>query len=258
MLQIPTEKPRRSRILLVALWIVLLVTSLFLLVTFINIIFPSSSSRRVSLDWAGYVVTSDILNPQPIVSGATGSWAVPTINVTLKDMFSATWIGIGGETDQTLIQIGTEQDSIGGRAKYSVWYELLPSDSITITTLHASPGDKIAASITLVNSTTNKWSIEIDDATSGQMFQKRVTYTSSKLSAEWILERPTANNAPSTLANFGKITFTDARVTMNNNIGTITSFPYAQVTMSDRQNRPLVNVSSLISNGSSFTIDYLS
>jgi hypothetical protein len=182
---------------------------------------------------------------------------VPTINVSLRNMFSATWIGIGGQADQTLIQIGTEQDSISGRAKYSVWYELLPSDSITVTTLNVLPGDKITASISLVNSTTDKWSIEIGDATNGQRFQENVTYSSSRLSAEWIVERPTANNALSVLANFGKITFTDARVTMKANIGTISSFPYAQVTMNDRQNRPLVTVSSLVSNGSSFTVSYL-
>jgi len=236
----------------------MLITSLILIITFLNTLFPSSFGRRLtSLDWSGYVVVSDFANPQPLVVGVSGSWTVPSVNVSPKDTFSAAWVGIGGHTDETLIQTGTEQDSIDGEAGYAAWYELLPNDSVTITTMNVSPGDRIKASINLVDSATNNWSIEIDDVTTGQTFKQNFFYDSLRLSAEWIVERPAVNNSLSALADFGNVTFTDASATMSTNVGTISNFPFAQVTMQDRQNRQLVTVSSLTSNGTSFTVNYL-
>ena len=49
------------------------------------------------------------------------------------------------------------------------------------------------ASITLVNATFNQWAINITDTTADQSFQTTVNYTSSQLSAEWIVERPSVN-----------------------------------------------------------------
>jgi hypothetical protein len=74
-----------------------------------------------------------------------------------------------------------------------------------------------------------------------------------------IVESPIGkNNSLSSLADFGSITFTDLNVMMNTNIGTISDFLFSQFTMHDSQNRKLVTVSSLISNGSTFTVNYLS
>jgi hypothetical protein len=124
--------------------------------------------------------------------------------------------------------------------------------------MNVSPGDQIKASINLVDSVSNKWSIEIRDATNGQTFQNDFFYYSSQLSAEWIIERPTINNMLRGLADFGSATFTDSYATIDTTVGTINSFPHSQVTMHNRQNNPLVTVSSLDSKGSGFTIDYLS
>lgn len=250
---------RTSRIYLVALWIMMLIVSLSLIIAFSSMFFQGSSVRRlISLDWGGYVVVSNRINPQPVVVGVGGSWTVPRINVSQKDTFSGAWIGIGGYIDETLIQTGTTHDSINGSAVYSAWYELLPHYSATIITMDVSPGDKITASITLVDTTKNEWSVEIVDVTKEQGFRQNFFYDSSRLSAEWIVERPTENNSLSSLADFGSITFTDSNVMMNTNAGTISDFPFSQFTIYDRQNRELVTVSSLISNGSSFTVNYSS
>ena len=80
---------------------------------------PVVSSAR---NWAGYVVASDLQNPQSAVVGVSGSWTVPAVTDIGIDAFSAIWIGIGGQFDRTLIQAGTEQDFVGGQAQYSVWY----------------------------------------------------------------------------------------------------------------------------------------
>jgi hypothetical protein len=250
---------RISRFFIVVLWITMLVLSLSLSAVFSSIFFQTSSVRQlISLDWGGYVVVSDFANPQPVVVGVSGSWTVPRINVSQGDVFSVAWIGIGGHTDETLIQTGTEHDSINGSAVYFAWYELLPYYSVAIPTMDVSPGDKITASIDLVESAKNEWSVEITDVTNGERFKHNFFYDSSRLSAEWIVERPIVNNSLSSLADFGSITFTDSSVTMNANVGTISDFPFAQVIIHDRQNRGLVTVSSLISNGSGFTVNYLS
>lgn len=237
----------------------MLVASLSLMGIFLNMFFANPSPRNlVSLDWAGYVVASDYVNPQPMVTGVNASWLVPSVNVSVEDTFAAVWIGVGGQLDNTLIQAGTEQDSINGVATYSAWYELLPDHSVTISSINVRPEDEIKASIHLVDSLTNSWSVEIVDVTSNQRFQKEFSYGSSRLSADCIVERPNVNNVLSKLADFGSVTFTGASVTLNATIGQISSFPFYQVTMHDRQNRQLATASSLSADGSSFTVKYLS
>lgn len=227
---------------------------------------PKSSLIDVPLvetakNWAGYVAASDLQNPQPVVIGVSGSWVVPSITDIGTDAFSAIWVGIGGEFDQTLIQVGTEQDSINGIAQYSVWYELLPNDSITIDTLVISPGDQIEASINLIGSYTNQWSISITDVTTGQNYENNFTYTSGNLSAEWIVERPEVDNAISYWADFGTVTFTSCRSVFKNKVGVISDFSSNEVLM-DAQVRhnqlvQLVDVSELSSDGSQFTVTFL-
>ena len=86
-------------------------------------------------NWSGYIAASDLQNPQPTVTGISASWTVPKIKASSqRDTFSAVWIGIGGFFDNTLIQVGTEQDDIGGLGNYTVWYEFLPEFSIIIDT----------------------------------------------------------------------------------------------------------------------------
>jgi hypothetical protein len=247
-----------ARLLIAIFWILSLVASLFLILPFVSSLFPPSSPPYlISLDWSGYVVVSDLQNPQPVFEGVNASWIVPQVTPTQEDSFSATWIGIGGQLDGTLIQAGTEQDFLSGTPTYSAWYELLPVDSVTISTINVSPGDRISASISLLDSSMNEWSIEIEDLTNGQGFKSNVYYSSSRLSADWIVERPTVNNILSTLADFGSITFTNSGTTTNAASQPISAFPFTQEIMHDRQNNPLVTVSPLNSDGTGFTVSNL-
>ncbi len=253
------KSSRRIRLVVVAItWIVLLIVA-FVGIGGLYIAATGSGKSVISLDWGGYAVVSDNINPQPVAVGINGSWTVPQVQVsTQTDTFSAAWIGIGGEvgSDQTLIQTGTEHDSIGGQVSYSAWYELLPNDSVTISTLNISPGDQITASIELVDDISNNWSIAIQDVTTGKGFQEYFIYGSSRLSAEWIVERPTIGSSLSALANFGTVTFTGAQAQIDTNNGRISAFPYLRVTMVDRQNIQLVQVSPISHDGTSFTVSY--
>jgi hypothetical protein len=251
--QPPPNRRQKYEVLLTVLLASLLLVALVLVFPFIT---SSPYQHFPSFDWSGYSAASSLNNPQPQVTSINASWTVPTIKASTAPTYCAVWIGVGGQFDNTLIQAGTEQDSINGLAKYSVWYELLPSNVVTIYSLNISPGDRIAASISLLNLTTNTWSIEIHDLKNGQSFQKSLSYASSMLSAEWIVERPTINNLIRTLADFGQITFTGCTAIIDGKNGTISSFPSIQLTMYNLQNKELAGVSDLTSAGSSFTVYY--
>ena len=223
---------------------------------------PTSASLQTpvdqaSLNWAGYAVAYNFSDPQPLVTGASGSWIVPQVQVSQNDTFSAIWVGIGGTFGQTLIQAGTEQDSISGGASYSAWYELLPFDSVTIAGMDISPGDTITTSISLVNSALNVWSINIGDLTTGQNFSQDLFYGSSRLSAEWVVERPDINGALSQIADFESVTFSNCTATVNNQIAAFGYFPSTRDFMYNMKGNRLVDVSSYFNNGSSFTATYL-
>jgi hypothetical protein len=256
------KKWRTNAVLLIVLWLVLLISALTILSSVVTPFLRTLQTQTlVSLDWAGYAVSSNNLFPQPVVVGVNGSWTVPAITPTAVDTFSAAWIGIGGQSDTTLIQVGSEHDSISGQTVYALWYELLPDNSIPISNITISPGDKISASVTLVDSNLDKWLIEIDDDTTGACFTQscfgqNFAYNSSRLTAEWIMERPTVNNRISTLANFGAITFTDMSAQVGNTVGVASTFSNYQVLMQDRQNNQLVTVSPLNRAGTSFTVNY--
>jgi hypothetical protein len=164
--------------------------------------------------------------------------------------------------DQTLIQCGTEQDSINGQLQYSCWYELLPQLSRTIMPIFVLPGDHMGASIQLSSATTGEWNVTIFDLTSGQSFSNLFIYPSSMLSAEWIVERPEINHILSSLANFGTATFSDCSSTVGGVNGGIGDFPTIEVVMyasdiAGLQSLQLASVSDLSGLGVQFTVTYL-
>jgi hypothetical protein len=215
----------------------------------------------VARNWAGYVVASDLTNPQSNVVGVNGSWIVPSVTDVGVDAFSAAWVGIGGQFDSTLIQTGTEQDFVNGSPVYYAWYEMLPQESITIDSMTVSPGDQMQASINLVDANSFSWTVSIEDLTSGQSFQQNFNYNSTQSSAEWIIERPDVNNVISTLANFGNVTFSNCYANFVDRTGSISDFPNSPIVMSTQTSRgqtvQLTDVSNLSNQGTQFTVTYI-
>jgi len=253
------KKLKVGVVLLALIWILLLAVSLYLLQVLLAMFVSNPQGQGlISADWSGYLVTSDLENPQNQVVGINASWTVPRIGVFSSDAYSSAWIGIGGHSEKTLIQTGTEQDSVNGQEYYSAWYELLPANAVRIDTISVSPGDVITASINLVNSNTDQWAIRIYDVTKGQGFYRTFTYNSSQLSADWVVERPHVNNQITPLANFGTIKFTGSYAKIGDTVGTIASFPYSQVIMTTDLSLQLTSVSSLGDDGASFNVTYLS
>jgi hypothetical protein len=218
---------------------------------------PQPTQTVMGVDWSGYSVASSLKNPQATVTAVSGTWTVPSISVTPGFSYSASWVGIGGQFDQTLIQTGTEHDIANGQANYSAWYELLPAPPVYLT-MSVSPGDTITASIKLQDATTNTWSISLRDTTNGQSYQTNVQYDSSMLSAEWIVERPTIGNRIGLLSDFGSVTFTKCNAVIAGKTDSILDFPSSDFIMNNRQNNPLVAVSAPSTDGTSFTVTFVS
>jgi peptidase A4-like protein/putative Ig domain-containing protein len=165
-------------------------------------------------NWAGYQVTGGPF------SSIVGEWTVPTV---VSDGDSATWVGIDGNGG-TLIQTGTAQIDSGGflgfgeGTTYYAWYQLFPSEAVTIPK-PVSPGDHIIAFVLaggekppVPNQATTFW-IYVNNETKNWYYTKSLTYTGPLNAAEWIEERPEACLifnwfcGLSTLANFGSVTF---------------------------------------------------
>jgi hypothetical protein len=234
----------------------------YVLTNFITFQSTSPDSGMVADNWAGYAVASDLQNPAPEVTSVNGSWTVPSVSDVGVDAFSAVWVGIGGQYDKRLIQIGTEQDWINGVAVYSARYEMLPDQSITIESMQVSAGDKMQASVTLLDSGSNLWMLVITDVTCNQSFQTNLTYYPGRLSGEWIIERPDVNGVTSTLADFGSVTFTDCQANVGGN-GSISAFQNVKIVMQQSSQGgsrtvQLADVSGLTAGGTRFTVSYLS
>jgi len=251
-------KISRRVIFLSVIWIVLLLT-IFSFLTVLVGIFNSNPEGRtiVSISWAGYTISKGY-NTKVGVTNIEASWTVPQVNASESDGFSSAWIGVGGQTDKTLIQVGTEHDLINGKETYRTWYEMLPDFSVTINEVTIAPGDKIAASLTLTDSNTNLWNIKLSDITKGQSFKLNVNYASTLSSGEWIVERPSINNQISTMCDFGTVTFSNCQLDLNYIQGPIDNFSYSKIQMTNQLNEPLASVSTLSSDGSGFNVNYVS
>ena len=180
---------------------------------------------------------------------------MPSVITTSGNYFSAVWVGIGGLFDQSLIQMGTEQDVTNGQIGYSAWYELLPAYPVYLT-MSVAPRDRISADIKLLDASANTWSISIRDVMNGQSYQTSVQYDSSRLTAEWIVERPTIGNRVGVLANFGLVTFTDCKAVIGGKAGGLLDFPSSAFIMNNRQSNPLVAVSKTSTDGTSYTVTF--
>ncbi len=227
-----------------------------LLIRFDSATITELAPARVS-HWSGYIINLDVENKTEGVGSISASWVVPQIAYSTNDTYSSVWVGVGGYGEKTLIQAGTEHQVENGKIEYFAWYELLPATIVRVPTLGIEPGDTVTTSISLVDQARNSWVISIVDETEGRSFQKTVTYNSSMKSAEWIVERPTVNNQISTLADFGTITLTDCKTSINGVSGSIKNFTYTPAVMVDSNDTDLVSVSKLGSDGSSFTVTYI-
>ena len=168
---------------------------------------PLHGGTTSSLNWSGYAVT-----PGSGVTAVSSTFTVPSAGLDPPG-FAATWDGIGGYNTSDLIQAGVEEDSSPSNPllgnQYQAWYEILPASETPISNCSGdsscavTPGDHVTVNISNVSG--NTWSVSLTDAGKWS-WSKDLTYSSSKSSAEWILEAPTLV-AQTVLANVGTVPF---------------------------------------------------
>jgi hypothetical protein len=199
----------------------------------------SLNGLQLSANWAGYLAASNLNAPSATVTSVHGCWVTPTLTSPPSTADSIAFVGIGGATqgDSTLIQAGTRQQINHGVATYSTWYEMLP-DPIATTNLSVSAGDQVC--VTIQETSSDTWTINISNQTTGFSFNQSFSYASSKLTAEWIVERlSSCMVGPGgvrcrfvNLANFGSVTFTGANATIDGvNADIYNSLSYDNITM---------------------------
>lgn len=198
-----------------------------------------------SSNWSGYAVTSS--TPGTFHS-ITGSWVVPRVGsralrrrrpmgpgalgwLTLTlgrgapqrvragrdTAYSASWIGIDGFHNTSLIQVGTSQNIVRGFPRYYAWWEILPAAETEINPSRypVQPGDTMQASI--AKQVDGTWTIMLDNVTRGWTFNLGgLRYRGPQTSAEWIEEAPMVNGQLSSLANYGTVTFNPGAVNGEN------------------------------------------
>lgn len=110
-----------------------------------------------SFNWSGLVDVGSTF------TSVAGAWTVPAVKPSQPLELSGAWVGIGGTTNEPLIQTGTSQESEDGVTLYQMWYEMLPAPPIYFADV--SPGDLISASVSGIGP--NTWRIYITDDSSG-------------------------------------------------------------------------------------------
>src|SRR5579859_2441861 len=100
-----------------------------------------------SSNWSGYAVSG--AGPYRSVSS---SWTQPAVDCTrTPEGWSAFWVGLDGDTTNTVEQTGTEADCSSGKPVYYAWYEMYPKFPVNFTNT-VSPGDSFSASVSSLGS----------------------------------------------------------------------------------------------------------
>ncbi len=204
-----------------------------------------AGSQPLSRNWAGYAATGGTF------TSVSGSWKVPNVSSSATGV-DATWVGIGGVDSNDLIQAGTQAVVQSGRIVYTAWWETLPQ-VVQEVPLTVNAGDQMNVSIAQQSDGT--FAVVIKDATSGQTWQKNVTYRSTLSSAEWIEEAPSAGRATLLpLDNFGTVTFSAASTVENGQTRTIAQAKAQPITMGNGAGQALAQPSVIDANGTGFTV----
>lgn len=160
-----------------------------------------SVGRSTSTNWSGYDVTT---------GGATfvtGTWTQPSATCSPgESSWSSPWVGIDGDTSNTVEQIGTDSDCQSGTPTYYAWYEMYPKGLVQIP-MTVTPGKSYTGTVTYSGGT---FVMTLSDG-SHSFTTSQSSKRAKRASAEWIMEGPSSG----LLTDFGNVPFTGASATMN-------------------------------------------
>ena len=219
-----------------------------------------------SLNWSGYAVQplqgsppkKGKAAPSPAFTGVAGSWTVPSVSPSAsQNTFSSSWVGMDGNSDNTVEQIGTEQDCSGGSAIYYAWFEMYPKGTYEIAGFPVNPGDTISAEVTYEGNGTFELSITNESANISFSTTQR-SKSAQRSSAEWIEEAPSWGGVLP-LADFGVVDFCDCAATLDGTPpGPISdaAWQYNVITMATGTGTTKAVPSGLSDGGTSFSVSW--
>jgi hypothetical protein len=157
-----------------------------------------------SSNWSGYAVTGGRY------TSVSASWVQPAVNCSVTPTgYSSFWVGLDGDTTNTVEQTGSEADCSSGRAVYSSWYEMYPKFPTNYSNT-VKPGDTFTATVTTDGR--GGFTLKLSDTTQGWSHSTSARLKSAKLgSAEVIAEAPSSSGGVLPLADFGTVGFTGAK-----------------------------------------------
>ena len=163
-------------------------------------------TNSTSTNWSGYAVTGGRY------TRVSAAWTEPKATCS-GTAYSSFWVGLDGDTSNTVEQTGIDADCSGSTPQYYAWYEMYPKFPVNLGG-KVAPGDKLSASVTTNGS--GSFTLTITDSTQGWTNTKTARLKSAKLaSAEVIAEAPSSSGGVLPLANFGTVSFTGATVNGN-------------------------------------------
>jgi hypothetical protein len=158
-------------------------------------------THSTSTNWSGYAVTGSRF------TSVSSSWTEPTATCSAT-AYSSFWVGLDGDTSNSVEQTGTDADCSGKTPEYYAWYEMYPKYPVNFSNT-VRPGDHRSASVTTNDG--GSFTLTISDSTQGWTKTTTARLKSAKLaSAEVIAEAPSSSSGVLPLANFGTVSFSGA------------------------------------------------
>ena len=158
-------------------------------------------TNSTSTNWSGYAVTGGRYTQ------VSASWTVPQVSCS-GTAYSSFWVGLDGDTSNTVEQTGTDSDCSGSTPQYYAWYEMYPKFPVNFgNPVHV--GDTMSASVT--TSGRGAFTLTISDGTAWTQTVSARLKSAKLSSAEVIAEAPSGSGGVLPLANFGTVNFTNAK-----------------------------------------------
>jgi len=200
--------------------------------------------RGTSTNWSGYAVGGST------ATHVIGMWTQPSVVdqcLSGANSWSSPWVGIDGDTSNTVEQIGTDSDCQGGSPVYYAWYEMYPKSLVTIPSITVIPGHSYQGEVTYAGGV---FTLTLTDLRTGASFStNQSSRKASRSSVEWIMEGPSSG----LLTDFGTASFSGSAATIGGKSGQLdpSVFPAADpITMVTSRGVPRAVPSSPPSAGS--------
>jgi hypothetical protein len=155
-------------------------------------------------NWGGYAAQGSGFN------SVSATWTQPSARCNSTEDLYAPWVGIDGYGSSTVEQTGVATDCSSGSPVNEPWYEMYPRSPVYLNrgSYPVAAGDAIHASV--VHGSGSSYTLTLQDTTKGWTFTTTQSLSSSRVSAEVIIESPTG-----AYPNFGTIHFSSATVNGN-------------------------------------------